>query len=74
MDDAPQLLHKKAQTARRLNISLRQVTVLADRGELELVRDGHAAFVLVASEDAYVERLRAKVRREEHLLAEQVTA
>ena len=63
MDDTPRLLHKKAQTAHRLNVCVRQVTVLADRGELELVKDGHSAFIVVASEDAYVERLRAKAEK-----------
>jgi hypothetical protein len=59
------LLHKIEQTAERLQRSPRKVHYLIAEGELEVVHDGRSVRIVVASEDAYVERLRQRetVRR-----------
>jgi hypothetical protein len=54
------LLHKIEQTAERLQRSPRKVHYLIAEGELEVVHDGRSVRVVVASEDAYVERLRQR--------------
>jgi hypothetical protein len=54
------LLHKIDQTAERLQRSPRKVHYLIAEGELEVVHDGRSVRVVVASEDAYVERLRQR--------------
>lgn len=63
MNDISRLLHKIPRTAQRLDVSIRQVYELGKRGELEFVRDGRNVFVIAASEDAYVERLREKKQK-----------
>jgi hypothetical protein len=62
MDDARQLLYKIPRAARRLDCSVRQIYLLAQRGELELVKEGRSSFIVAASADAYVARLRDKAR------------
>lgn len=67
-------LLKPKRAAEIIDSSVRKVYYLAEAGELEMVRDGRAAFVVAESLDAYVARLRAKAaaaRSERH---EQVTA
>jgi hypothetical protein len=71
MDDAPQLLYKIPRAARRLDCSIRQIYVLAERGELEMVHEGRSSYIVAASADAYVARLREKARP--HRLTEHVT-
>jgi hypothetical protein len=58
-----QLLHKVQQTADRLQCSPRQVHYLIGDGELEVVHINRAVRVVVASEDAYLERLRQREPR-----------
>jgi hypothetical protein len=53
-----QLLHTLGQSAARLQRSPRKIRDLIDNGELEAVHEGRSLRVVVASEDALVERLR----------------
>jgi excisionase family DNA binding protein len=57
--DSP-LLHKREQTAERLQCSVRKVEYLVEDGELEAVHSGRSMRILVASEDKYVEKLRQR--------------
>ena len=54
------LLHKIDQTSARLQCSIRQTYNLIDEKELEVVHIGRAVRVVVASEDAYLDRLRQR--------------
>jgi hypothetical protein len=54
------LLHKIEQTSARLQCSIRQTYNLIDEKELEVVHIGRAVRVVVASEDAYLERLKLR--------------
>ena len=53
-------LLKAKRVATMLDCSLRHVYDLADRGELEFVRDGRAAYVVAESLDADVSKLRQR--------------
>ena len=55
-----QLLHKIQQPADRLQCSPRQVHYLIDDGELEVVHINRSVRVVIASEDAYLARLRIR--------------
>lgn len=53
-------LLKLKRAAQIIDRSIRYIYCLEERGEIEIVRDGRAAYVVADSLDAYVARLRAK--------------
>lgn len=59
-DDSAEVLHKIEQTSSRFQCSPRTVRNLIEAGELEAVHVRRAVRVVVASEDAYLERLQRR--------------
>ena len=59
-DDGAEALHKIEQTSNRFQCSPRTVRNLIEAGELQVVHLRRAVRVVVASEDAYLERLQRR--------------
>ena len=58
-------LLKPKRAAGMIDRSIRYIYYLEERGEIEIVRDGRAAYVVAESLDAYIDRLRAKAAAKE---------